>query len=429
MRTYNCRAAESDSSTFICSSGGLQEIHDIFDMRDLLEKSLPFGAIPMAGWVLAVLLFCVLLLETWRKRKAKPLLTTKETPRASSKSYYSDNENRITKLDFSKVKAYKPSFDIAAEEPIEWYKKDYIRDRVYSITMAIENLPFDDWFVFDKNYKTRMDFKEKVIEQVGSDAIDCREGGYDGCVEMLECLVDYLPRRFPTIFSVSANSNTIHNSITGENFDFSKPFLKHHPLYIAGRLVEDDLNILVENTDGEYVLKAVLSAFPAGFQVKEKMDKCMTEIHKPVPMYKEKLQMAMNKFFRKVGPSKLVMRLNWSINDKEELFLVSGGHLYESDTKDALADETIDINQVQLRIERQVLRRLPRTGAICFITKTYLYPLAEISKTPGFSARLGGLLHKLPEKFAFYKRKPVWGKVVLAYLDDMAERFPAEKAE
>jgi len=123
----------------------------------------------------------------------------------------------------------------------------------------------------------------------------------------------------------------------------------------------------------------------------------------------------------------MVMRLNWSINDKEELFLVSGGHLYETDSEEVHADETIDINQVQLRIERQVLRRLPRTGAICFITKTYLYPLTEISKTPGFAARLGGLLHKLPEKFAFYKRKPVWGKVVLAYLDEMAEKFPAEK--
>ena len=218
----------------------------------------------------------------------------------------------ILELDFSKVTAYKPDFDILQEEPIPYYLTDLIRDRVYAITMgmqhtlskndhltngkvAITNLPFDEWFVFDRNYKTRMALKKKAIEEVGSDAIDCREGGYEGCVELLECLVDYLPRRFPTIFSISSDGKEIHNRVTNETYDIMKPYTMHHPLYIAGRLVEDDLNILVEGPNGEYVLKAVLSAFPAGFQVKEKMDKGMAEIHKPVPMYKERLQKAMDR--------------------------------------------------------------------------------------------------------------------------------------
>jgi len=66
------------------------------------------------------------------------------------------------------------------------------------------------------------------------------------------------------------------------------------------------------------------------------------------------------------------MRLNWSINDKEELFLVSGFHLYENDADDTPADETIDISQVQLRVERQVVRRLPKSQAIFMATKTYV---------------------------------------------------------
>jgi hypothetical protein len=71
-----------------------------------------------------------------------------------------------------------------------------------------------------------------------------------------------------------------------------------------------------------------------------------------------------------VKADKLVMRLNWSINDKKELFLVAGGHLYEGDAEDTAADEGIDINQVQLRVERQVLRRLPKSNAMCMLTKT-----------------------------------------------------------
>lgn len=140
-----------------------------------------------------------------------------------------------------------------------------------------------------------MELKKQVIEEVGTDAIDCREGGYDGCVEMLECLVEYLPRRFPEIFTMSPDGTEIHNHITGEIFNITRSCLTQHPLFIAGRLVEDDLSILVEGPNGEYILKAVLSAFPAGFQIKTKMDKEMTEIHKAVPMYKEKMKLAMNK--------------------------------------------------------------------------------------------------------------------------------------
>lgn len=146
-----------------------------------------------------------------------------------------------------------------------------------------------------------MKLKAEVIEKVGSDAIDCREGGYEPCVELLECFVEYLPRRFPTIFTMSPDGREIHNRLTKETFDVTRPFLKHHPLFIAGRLVEDDLNILIESpNDGEYVLKAVLSAFPAGFHVKGKMDKTLTEIHKPVPTYKEKLQLSMNRYARRI---------------------------------------------------------------------------------------------------------------------------------
>ncbi|KAF9629365.1 hypothetical protein BFW01_g10568 [Lasiodiplodia theobromae] len=128
-------------------------------------------------------------------------------------------------------------------------------------------------------------------------------------------------------------------------------------------------------------------------------------------------------FFKNVAADRLLMRVNWGINDREELFFLDGTHLYEGD--EAAPDEKIDISQVQLRIERQVLRRLPRSGAICMLTKTYLYRLVEIAEEPGFAARLGGMLHKLPEKLAFYKRKPVWGKAVLAYLDEMAAKHPA----
>lgn len=90
---------------------------------------------------------------------------------------------------------YKPDFNIESESPIPYYRQDYIRDYVYSITMAIQKLLFDDWIAMDRNYAERMAFKKKIIEENGVDALDCREGGYDGCAELLEYLVDCKPNR------------------------------------------------------------------------------------------------------------------------------------------------------------------------------------------------------------------------------------------
>jgi len=170
-----------------------------------------------------------------------------------------------------------------------------IRTETLTTNTTIQKLDFNGWVVFDKNYEKRMEFKKRIVQDHGVDALDCRDGGYDGCVEMLECLVEYLPRRFPTRFTLASDGNTIFNHVTKESFDLRRPYGKHHPLYIAGMLIEDDLNILIEGPNGEHLLKAVLSAFPAGFLIQDKMDKPLSEIHKSVPLYKEKLAFSMDK--------------------------------------------------------------------------------------------------------------------------------------
>jgi hypothetical protein len=343
----------------------------------------------------------------------------------------------IKSLDFTQVIPYKEPFDIEKEEPAPWYRQGYIQDKVYAITMAIQNLAFNDWILIDKNYPSRMELKKGIIADVGNQVIECFPPGFDSCVEFLELLVQYLPRRYPTIFTVSSDGTSVTNHVTGEtldlrpsNFNTTDATSHNHPLYLCSRLTEDDISILIyDPAEDEYRLQAALFGFPAGFFAAKKMGLSLSEIHGPVPTYEAKLKMPMNKFFKNVGPSRMVMRLNWGINDTLKLYLPEGGHLYEDEGDEGQADEGIDINQVQLRIERQTLRRLPRTRAICFLAKTYVFPLVEVAQEPGFAAKLGGLVRKLPEKFAFYKRKPIWGQVVLEYLDEMAERYPGEEDE
>ncbi|KAK7514434.1 uncharacterized protein IWZ02DRAFT_74475 [Phyllosticta citriasiana] len=375
----------------------------------------------------------------WKRRCVKRSSFTSFNGKSVGKtpSFYGARD--AVPIDVTQTPPYKSaSFDPITEKPEQWWLDDYISDRVYATTMALRSLPPHDWLRIDSNYAARMAHKRNVLDgstagTLGYEALCCEEDGHEACEELLGLLVEYLPRRFPRVWALKrqGGNRSMKNQVTGEAYLVDKPYGGKSALEVIGRIIEEDLAVLlpgkgkkgVDSLEQEYVLKAAVSAFPAGFDIKEKMDQPLTAIHDPVPTYKERLRKAMNKFFSNFGPDKLMMRINWSINDKEEFFLVDGGHLYEND--DGIVDESIDINQVHLRIERQVLRRLPKTGAMCMLTKTYLHRLVDIAEYPGFAARLGGLLHKLPEKLAFYKRRPVWGKVVLQYLDNMAEKNPA----
>jgi hypothetical protein len=93
------------------------------------------GSFPFVGLLFAFVLF----LFRWRAKRN----TIKKSP-AQAKNvkrrgkYYGDDNTK--ELDFSNVQPYKLDFEIKNEDPIPWWKDDYISDRVYSATMGTKNL-------------------------------------------------------------------------------------------------------------------------------------------------------------------------------------------------------------------------------------------------------------------------------------------------
>lgn len=142
----------------------------------------------------------------------------------------------------------------------------------------------------------------------------------------------------------------------------------------------------------------------------------LRDIHRPVPGYKEKIELSMDRFFARLPVGKVVKRANWAITTHSRLFVPSGNHLYEGD--DAV-EEKVDPVECRLRSERQLLWRLPETRAIVFNFKTYLYSLDEI-KEDGLAGDLADAIDGLREgsvpEMHFYKKGVVWGDAVKAYL-------------
>ena len=57
--------------------------------------------------------------------------------------------------------------------------------------------------------------------------------------------------------------------------------------------------------------------------------------------------------------------------------------------------------RMRLRVERQTLRRLPRSGAIVFTIRVYMTPLAELG--PGEAGRLAAAIRGVKEQEVVYK--------------------------
>jgi len=75
------------------------------------------------------------------------------------------------------------------------------------------------------------------------------------------------------------------------------------------------------------------------------------------------------------------------------------------------------VKDLYLRVERQIMTRLERTGTIVFSVKTFLTPLSEI-KEEGLGEELLAAVNSMPECLARYKIRSFWLKEVTAFLRD-----------
>ena len=57
-----------------------------------------------------------------------------------------------------------------------------------------------------------------------------------------------------------------------------------------------------------------------------------------------------------------------------------------------------------LRVERETLRRFPRTNCILFTIRTYIRPLRHLAERPEDAGRLADALANLPDDVADYKK-------------------------
>lgn len=231
------------------------------------------------------------------------------------------------------------------------------------------------------------------------------------------------------------------NLLTGEVFNIIERPLIEDPMQMAARMVQDDLAIMFEKSDGQYYLLAG-SILLAGFwRLEDKFGMPLSEIHTSgdVPGFREKLEKGMMNFFRRVQPNGPVQRVcppeltshgylhiltprqnNYFIQVDDELAWSSS--IGDEDGAEGTvgwftAEKNKAIKHHYFRSERQTLRRLPRSGGVVFTIRTYFHPITEICEEPYVPGRLASAVRSWGDDVSKYKGKDRYQEVLLEYLD------------
>ncbi|KAF3483823.1 uncharacterized protein GIQ15_03147 [Arthroderma uncinatum] len=345
----------------------------------------------------------------------------------------------------------------------------------YNLTMALENLEPSELIPIDKEYKDRIYERRKVLKEnydialgIHSDKGTVHRDGeeaplvHDAICELYEYVMGiYLPNRYPTMFTLmDAKFETgkvfmLQNKVTGEVLPASVSpggsLIK--ALETLAKTIDEDMLILLPSENGEklikegddglrdrrkgekkeslktsvsdkgntkYVLQAYATCFPSGFNTREKLGKQLAAIHDPVPGYKEKLEKSMDRYFERLEVGKYMKRMNWTVTAGAELFSAFGDiHSSKNEDLRPLKSEELDLDDTFLRVERQTLYRLPKSGAIVFSIHTYRYPIQQIKEEGSgedLAAAIDGIETGNIPHMGKYKRVPVWGQAVKDYL-------------
>ncbi|CCF33016.1 hypothetical protein CH063_05287 [Colletotrichum higginsianum] len=351
-------------------------------------------------YIIAALAVTLALFSAWRWR-------WRCTPKANASSGY----------DFEKSE----TGEIEPLQEFDWKLNDPAKHRpfkpVYHITMGtLKPSPPQDLIIIDNNYLDRVTERRRILKENTSRVAGAVPEGIPALHETWTYLLsEYLPRRYPTMFTLSEDRSSFRNHVTGVSLPLTPPEDPVDALHALGETVEDDMFLLVETAKGHRAV-AFVCCHPAGFDPSDKLGKLMKDIHTPVPSY-EKIGASMERFFSRLQVGKSVKRMNWSVSTHDRLFSPGDLHIYEGDK--AEVDEDVDISKARLRQELQTLTRLPKTGAILFSFKTYLTPIEEVKKE-GFGLQLADAIEGLRSGNApgmwVYKGASRWGKSVCEYL-------------
>ena len=281
----------------------------------------------------------------------------------------------------------------------------------FALRMGLQPLPTEQWIEPGDDFSAQRAEKRKLLATRHDDVVQALPQAQAASEEALKLLLVHLRRYYPGEFAF----RTLRSLGMGGKWDFTQ--LSLHPLEHATRLVQEDFCILqADDESGDtYRLTAGAVCFPSNWRLADKIGCALADVHGPVPGYAEKLGAPVDRVFKNLAADTIMARANWLIHTTPELF--QSGHRLDAATAAAITPENAG-EKLWLRVERQTLRRLPRSGAVLFTIRTHVTQLRDAIRDAKSARDLALAVRTMPDDVARYRSMAAFRAALLGWLEE-----------
>lgn len=265
------------------------------------------------------------------------------------------------------------------------------KDGKGGVDIGLKPIEEFSWLEIDKLFSQEISQKKELYKTKREQVLITPPDSIDIQKEVLDTLIDHLKNFHSDLYEINKDCIEVRNN--REIFEF-KNF--KNPLELASLLVQEDLIIMKPKETEEYFLESASLCAPTRWSLKEKFRQSLSDIHKEVPGYLEKIDSRVNNIFKNLPDEKIFERFNWSIFDSPELFQPIG-------SKSLVEISNTKPEELFLRVERQTIRRLHKSRSILFTVRVHVDSIISILGNKELVVDLTRALQNLDEDMKSYK--------------------------
>lgn len=282
-----------------------------------------------------------------------------------------------------------------------------------------EGSAYEHFIDVDEHYLSEMKERSLVLKEMSHRCLAMEHMDL-ACWDMIERCMVTMSEDYPQHFKLERNGEnwTWENKLLNQKDEFvfgDSSTLPLPPMEYIGRQVQGDFALL-DQREGDLFLDAGIITCPADWSLAFDAGMNFTEWHGPVPMaHSEGIFERALKYLTAIQVGKPVRRMNWTMTvnarmDTSPETYHEWGHERTSVTPENVAEK------VYLRVELQVLDRMPRSNALMFSIRTYLMSLEDIVTNPEWAKRMHRVMKTLPAPLIDYKGLTRYHGMVVEYL-------------
>ncbi|MGO4145654.1 DUF3445 domain-containing protein [Paenarthrobacter sp. YAF11_1] len=231
-----------------------------------------------------------------------------------------------------------------------------------------------------------------------------RPAAWDALLTVLEAL----STEYPEHMALSRSGTTCRwvNTLLNEDLEFAvgdDSSIPGGPLRFLSSQVQEDIVLLDQREDALWLDGGVVT-FAADWSMGFDVGMRFLEVHGPVPrIHEEQIITRAQQFLMRLQAGQNYRRTNWTMTIDRRLDTSTETYPAWGHDRTRIAEDPALHERLHLRVEVQHLVRLPRSGALMFLVRTYLASLEELATIPAWRQRLGNVLAELPQDMADYK--------------------------